>query len=123
MASIAWSSNSSSARSGMSALHLSPEILNGPKLQLFDSAFAAVHFLSDLPNTFLLHEAHMDHAKLRFGKPIHELEKHGAAFDLIRRGLLGLRGRLAGLTPCALPVIRNRTRSDPQQPSRKRDAT
>src|SRR5579863_7615885 len=71
IASIAWSSNSSSARSGMSALHLSPEVLNGPKLQLFHGALTAVQLLGDLADALLLHEAHMNHAKLRLREPVH----------------------------------------------------
>src|SRR5712692_1363025 len=71
MASMAWSSNSSSARSGISALHLGPEILNGPELQLLHRAFAAAQFLGDLTDALLLHEAHMNHAKLGFWKPAH----------------------------------------------------
>src|SRR5258707_104222 len=101
---MAWSSNSSSARSGMSALHLCPQILDGPKLQLFNGPLAAAQRLGDLPDALLLHEAHMNHAELCFRKPIHQLEQHGLSLDFVRRRQAGFGRRLTRLAAGALPV-------------------
>src|SRR5579862_3779895 len=114
MASMAWLSCSSSARSGMSALHLSPEILDGPKLKLLNGAFTAPEFKSDLTDTLLFHEAHLNHAELRFREPIDQLKQHGAAFDFGGSGGVRLLRRTTGLPAGALPMVGKNARGDPQ---------
>src|SRR5437870_2496337 len=116
---MAWSSCSMSARSGMGALHLSPQALNGTELQLLHRALAPPEFLGNLPDAFLLHETHVNHPELRFRKPVHQLEQYGAVFDFGGNGGFVLPRRIAGLPAGALPVVGHDTRGDPYQPRGK----
>src|SRR5436190_14253507 len=70
-ASMARSSCSMSARSGTGDLHLSAQALDGTELKLLHGSFAAPQFLRNLADAFLLHEAQMNYAELRFRKPVH----------------------------------------------------
>src|SRR5262245_64225347 len=102
---MARSSCSMSGRSGMGALHLSPQALNCAELKLLHRALAAAEFLCNFPDALLLHEAHVNHTELRFRKPAHQLEQHGAVFDFGGNSGFGLPRRTAGLPARALPVV------------------
>ena len=95
--SMAWSSCSMSACSAMGALHLSPQALYCAELKLFHRSFAPPELLGDLPDAFLLDEAHVDHPELRFRKAVHQLEQQGAVFGIGGNGGLGLLRRIADL--------------------------
>ena len=86
-----------SACSAMGALHLSPQALNCAELKLLHRSLAPPEFLGNLPDAFLLHEAHVNHPELRFRKPVHQLEQHGAVFDFGGNGGFGLLRRIADL--------------------------
>src|ERR1700761_2007916 len=88
--SIARSSCSVRSRSGIRALHLGAQVLDRAKLKLFHRAFTASEFRGNLPDALLFHKAHLNDAELRFWKPLHKLEQHGATLDLICRGRLGV---------------------------------
>src|SRR6476659_7201048 len=105
----------------MSALHLSPKILDGSELQLLHCSLAAAKFAGDLPDTLLLDKTHVNHSKLRLRKPVHQLEQHGAAFDLLGTRPRRILRRITRLAAAALPMIRHSARSDPQQPGDKRN--
>src|SRR5262249_57192668 len=97
IASMASSSRSMSGRSGMGALHLSPQALNCTELKLLDSTLAPAEFLGYLANALLLHEPHVNHAELGLWKPVHQLEQHGAVFDFGGNCGFGLPHRISGL--------------------------
>src|SRR5579862_3832596 len=104
-----------SSRSGMSTLHLSPEILDSPELQLLHRTLAAAELARDFPDAFLFHEAHVNHPELRLRKPFHHLEQHGAAFDFLRRGPVGLAKsicRIPRFASAPLPVVGDGPRGD-----------
>src|SRR3989442_967332 len=118
--SMAWSSCSMSARSGMGALHLSPKTLNCTELKLLHRALAPPEFLGNLPDAFLLHEAHVNHSELRFRKPVHQLEQHGAAFDFGGNGGFWVPPPIARLPARALSVVGPDARGGPPPPPRKK---
>src|SRR5580700_2793716 len=106
----------------MSALHLSPEILDGPELQLLYRALAAAELAGNLADAFLFHEAHVNHSELRFRKPLHELEQYGAALDFRETGAVGVERRISRFPPSALPVVGDCAGGDPQEPRDERNA-
>src|SRR3982751_621299 len=113
---------STSVRSGMSTLHLSPETLNRAKLQLFHGALAAAHFAGDLSNALLLHKAHVNHPELRLRKPVHQLEQHRVSLNLLRTRTILIERRISRFSSGALPMVGNCPGGDPQQPGDKRHA-
>src|SRR5262245_2947799 len=78
IASIVWSSCSLSGRSGIGALHLSPQALNCTKLKLLYGALTPPELLCNFADALLLDKTHVNHAVLRIRKPFHQLEQYGA---------------------------------------------
>src|ERR1700732_5210741 len=103
-------------RSGMGALHLSPQVLDGAKLKLLHRALAALELLGYLADALLLHKSHVNHTKLRLREPLQQLKQHGAAFDFVRGRRLRRCRKIPRLPARALKVIRNDSRSNSEQP-------
>ncbi len=103
----------------MDTLHLSAKVFDGSKLQLLYGSFAPAELGCDLADAFLLHKAHVNHAKLGLWQPVYQLKQHRAAFDFFRRGPIRTGNRISRFSPAALPVIRNRSRCDSQKPRRE----
>src|SRR5690348_16560484 len=55
--SMAWSSCSIRGRSGIGALHLSPQVLDCAKLKLFHGALAAAKFFGNFFDALLFHKS------------------------------------------------------------------
>src|SRR5215510_14883187 len=102
-----------SGRSAMDSLQLSPQVLKGSKLKLFDGALTPVKGPGNLPDALLLHEAQANHARLRIRKPVHQLKEDDVPLDLLRIRRLGLRNRIPGLPAYALVVVRHSARRNP----------
>src|SRR5712692_5025725 len=109
----------------MCTLNLRPQLLQCAKLQLLHRSFAFSKLLRNLPNAPLLNEALEHHPSLVGRKLFHQTKQPRASLD----GLLlwpSARFRrilyMARLTCRALRLIRDRVRSNAEQPGCKRRA-
>jgi hypothetical protein len=75
----------------MATTYSGAQTFDCPKLKLLDCALRFLKFVRDVANTFLFDEAHVNHAKLRFRQPVHQLEKYGAALHFFRFRPVGFR--------------------------------
>src|SRR5579864_3337984 len=93
-------------RLGMGPPHLTPQALQGAKLQLLDGAFAAAQLVGDLANAFLLHKAQNHYPPLVGRQLANQLKEGGALFHLAQGNGIGdlLHGQL-GLAAGLLPPV------------------
>lgn len=69
----------------------------------------------------MLNESHLNDLKLCFRKPVHELEKQGMVFGPISPALHSVLAATSDFTSTTLPMIGDRPRCDPEQPSGEGD--
>src|SRR4029077_11294111 len=105
----------------MTAPRLVSEVLDGPKLQLFDGSLGAAEFLGDVPNAALVEEATTNHMALIVGQAIDQLRKHRLPLRFLGHSEgFEFAGRNLRLTGRALPAVRDQVRRDAQQPCGER---
>src|ERR1700730_6137223 len=75
-------------RLGIGTLHAGTQVLQGTELQLFYCAFGASQGLRDFTNTFLLGEAHCDHAALIGWKLVYQAKEPRALIGFLQFGPL-----------------------------------
>src|SRR5690348_1541082 len=106
----------------MSALHLSPQILDRAKLKLLHGTLAALHLPGDFADALLLDESHMNHPELSLREPVYQLKQHGVALDFRGIRLLRLFRRVPRFSPQSLKMVCNRVRRNAQEPRPERDS-
>src|SRR5262249_14363442 len=82
--SIARSSRSTSSRSSIGGLQLSPQVLDGSQLKLFHRALAPSQHPGNLADALLLDEPQPDDLGLCLGQPIDQLKQDEVSFDFLR---------------------------------------
>src|ERR1700741_2983543 len=110
------SSWSTTGRSDMGGLELSPQVLDGSKLKLFHRTLAPPKFLGNLADASLLDKPQTNHTGLRVGKAVDQLEQDDVALDLLGHEAFRLRHRAPRLLPRSRVVVGDRPRRNPEQP-------